>query len=62
MLSNLYLTPVIGTILVVIVALSGHRFRKAWKEQGEGWKARAWIFGILAISGLCTLAFVPLKA
>ena len=62
MLSNLYLTPVSGVILVVIVALSGHRFRKAWKEQEEGWKPRAWIFGVMAAAGLCTLAFVPLKA
>ncbi|MEQ9695573.1 hypothetical protein [Shimia sp. SDUM112013] len=60
-MSDLYLTPLTGTILVVLVAFCGHRFRKAWKEQDEGWQTRAWLFGVPAMMGLLALGFVPLK-
>ncbi|WP_243614164.1 hypothetical protein [Shimia aestuarii] len=62
-LASLHLTPLSGTILVVIVVLAGHRFRKAWKERetDSGWKTRAWLFGLVAFVGLLVLAFVPLK-
>lgn len=61
MFDNLNLTPAIGTLIVVIAVVCGHRFRRAWKEQAPGWQRRAWIFGLLAAAGLLTLAFVPLK-
>lgn len=63
-LTNPHLTPLTGTVLVVIVVLAGHRFRKAWKERESDprWVMRAWIFGSLAFFGLIALAFVPLES
>ena len=62
-LSNPHLTPLTGTVLLVLVALTGHRFRKAWKEREEdpNWAKRAWVYGIVAFLGLMALAFVPLE-
>ncbi len=61
---TLHLTPLTGTILMVIVVLAGHRFRKAWKdrESDPRWTRRAWIYGTVAFLGLIVLAFVPLDA
>ncbi|MGH1357498.1 MAG: hypothetical protein ACRBC3_01910 [Burkholderiaceae bacterium] len=61
MLSSLYLTPLTGALIVVVTVLCGHWFRRAWKEQGPRWQRQAWLFGVLAATGLLTLAFVPLK-
>ena len=62
-LANPQLTPLTGTILFVIVALAGHRFRKAWKERetDPNWAIRAWVYGTVAFLGLITLAFVPME-
>jgi hypothetical protein len=56
-----HLTPTTGMILVFLVVVCGHRFRKAWKEQEEGWQKRAWIFGVPALLGLLALGFLPLE-
>ena len=61
MFDHLYLTPLSGTIIVVIAVVCGHRFRLAWKNQKPGWHGKAWLFGSLAASGLLVLAFVPLR-
>ncbi len=58
---TLYLTPLTGTVLVVVVVICGHRFRRAWKEQDAGWQKRAWAYGVPALLGLLVLGFVPLK-
>ncbi|MCW9041795.1 MAG: hypothetical protein OQK05_00510 [Pseudopelagicola sp.] len=62
-LEHLHLTSLTGTVLIVVVVLAGHRFRKAWKdrESDPRWKVRAWIYGSVAFFGLLVLAFVPLK-
>lgn len=62
MFGEWHLTPVSGALLVLIAVVSGHRFRRAWKEQEPGWRRRAWFYGLVAGLGLLTLAFVPLKA
>lgn len=58
-----HLTPLTGTVLIVLVVLAGHRFRKAWKEREEDpqWHRRAWIYGVFAFFGLLILAFVPMQ-
>lgn len=61
MFDSLHLTPLSGTIIVVVAVVCGHRFRLAWKNQVPGWQRKAWLFGLLAASGLLVLAFVPLK-
>jgi len=59
-----HLTPLTGTVLIVLVVLAGHRFRRAWKdrESDPRWHRRAWIYGVFAFFGLLVLAFVPMQA
>ncbi|MEM6464543.1 MAG: hypothetical protein AAF724_21800 [Pseudomonadota bacterium] len=61
MLENLYLTPLTGSVLVVLVVGFGHLYRDNWRKQGEGWRLRAWLYGVPAGLGLLALAFIPLK-
>ncbi|WP_282159244.1 hypothetical protein [Shimia thalassica] len=60
-MNDFYLTPLTGSILVFLVVVCGHRFRKAWKEQYPGWQKRAWMYGVPALIGLLMLGFVPLE-
>lgn len=60
MLDDLTLSPAMGVILVIIMAVSGQAFRSTWKKQGEGWVLRAWIFAMPAIGAILALAFIPL--
>lgn len=62
-MENLHLTPLTGAILVFILVVAGHRFRKAWAEREEDskWAGRAWGFGLIALMVLLALAFIPLK-
>lgn len=60
-LEEIYLTPLTGSILVVLAVGSGHLFRDNWKKQEDGWQRRAWLYGVLAGGSLLMLAFVPLK-
>lgn len=62
MFDSLHLTPLTGVLLVFAVVICGHRFRLAWKQQGPGWRIRAWIFGLVAGLGLLLLAFLPFSA
>lgn len=57
---SFHLTPLTGTLLVVLAVLAGHRFRRAWKDKAPGWQLRAWIYGVVAGAGLLALAFIPL--
>ncbi|NVK34531.1 MAG: hypothetical protein HWE23_08620 [Rhodobacteraceae bacterium] len=56
------LTPLYGSLLVVLVVIAGYRFRDNWKHQPDGWKMRAWVYGLLAGIGLLILSFIPLAA
>ncbi|PRY26686.1 hypothetical protein CLV78_101787 [Aliiruegeria haliotis] len=53
------LTPLVATILVVVMVLCGRNFRVNWKAQEDGWVLRAWLYGVPAAASLLTLAFVP---
>jgi len=44
--------------LFVIACLAGYRYRRVWKAEGPRWQL--WLFGLIAASGLLTLAFVPM--
>ncbi|MFD1696198.1 hypothetical protein [Roseibium aestuarii] len=57
----IHLTPLTGALLVLVVVACGHKFRDAWKKQEEGWRRRAWLYGVPAGVGLLMLAFIPLK-
>ena len=61
MFENLYITPLSGSILMVLVVGFGHLYRDNWKKQPEGWRLRAWLYGVPAGVGLLALAFLPLK-
>lgn len=61
MFESLYLTPASGAVLVFLVVVCGHMYRKTWKEQPPNARLRAWLFGVPAALGLLALAFVPLK-
>ena len=61
MFEQFHLTPLSGVLLVVISVVSGHRFRRVWKEQASGWRPRAWCYGLIAALGLLALAFIPLR-
>ncbi|PID35934.1 MAG: hypothetical protein CR993_07095 [Rhodobacterales bacterium] len=58
---DLTLTPLPATVIFVAAVIAGYAFRRAWKEQPEGWQKRAWISGLIAGIGFLTLAFIPLK-
>ncbi|WP_029064968.1 hypothetical protein [Labrenzia sp. DG1229] len=60
-MEEIYLTPLTGSILVVLAVGFGHLYRDNWKKQEDGWQRRAWLYGVLAGGGLLTLAFLPLK-
>lgn len=60
-MAELHLTPLTGTLVVFLVVVCGHGFRKAWKDQPEGWQKRAWLFGVPAAIGLLALGFLPLE-
>lgn len=46
---------------MVLVVGFGHLYRDNWKKQPEGWRLRAWLYGVPAGVGLLMLAFLPLK-
>ena len=58
---DIYLTPPIAVILLIIAVLCGHLYRDNWKKQPENWKMRAWMFGCPAGLALLALGFIPLK-
>lgn len=60
-LEDFYLTPLTGSILLVLVVGCGHLYRDNWKKQEDGWRRRAWLYGLPAGLGLLALAFLPLK-
>ncbi|MEM6657725.1 MAG: hypothetical protein AAF496_08850 [Pseudomonadota bacterium] len=60
-MNDLYLTPPVAVLIFFVVVVCGHNFRMAWKQQPQGWKKRAWLFGVPAGLGLLVLGFMPLK-
>ncbi|MBE1281928.1 MAG: hypothetical protein GJ676_01325 [Rhodobacteraceae bacterium] len=56
---QLHLTPLSGTILIVVAVLAGTRYRSVWKSEGPRWQL--WLFGLIAAGCLLTLGFLPLK-
>ncbi len=58
---SLYLTPLTGTLLVLIVVACGHLYRQNWKNEAGYRRSLAWIYGVPAGLGLLALAFIPLK-
>lgn len=55
------LTPLTGTIILLIMIFSGRAFRENWKAQAPGWQRRAWLYGLPAAAGFAALAFIPLE-
>jgi hypothetical protein len=60
MYANITLTPVSGTLLLLIMILAGRAFRQNWKAQTQGWVLRAWIYGLPAAVSFLMLALLPL--
>lgn len=60
-LDALYLTPLTGSLLVILVVVCGHLYRQNWKKQPHDHRLRAWLYGVPAAAGLLALAFIPLK-
>ena len=52
-------SPFIGIALLVVFGLAGRSFRKNWKEQGENWKLKCWVSGLIVVGCFAFLAFVP---
>lgn len=55
------LTPLTGTILVLVTVVAGRNFRINWKVQAPGWQVRSWFYGVAAGLSLLALAFIPLN-
>lgn len=55
------LTPLVGTILLVVMVFCGRQFRENWKAQGDGWVLRAWAYAVPVVISFGVLAFVPLE-
>lgn len=59
-MTDLSITPVSGTILVLVLLLCGRQFRQNWKAQEGAWVVRAWLYGIVVVVSFGIVAFVPL--
>lgn len=57
----LYLTPLTGTLIVLLVVGCGHLYRQTWKTQPANARLLFWLYGVPAALGLMALAFLPLK-
>lgn len=55
------LSPLVGTILLVVMVFCGRQFRETWKAQADGWVLRAWIYAVPVLISFSVLAFVPLE-
>ncbi|WP_241488783.1 hypothetical protein [Shimia sp. SK013] len=60
LLPEITLSPPLATGLFVLFVLSGHRFRKVWKDEGPRWQL--WLSGVIAAVCLLTVALFPLTA
>lgn len=61
MQGDLHLTPVTGTVLLLVMLFCGRQFRDNWKRQAEGWQGRAWIYGVPVTLSFLALALIPLR-
>ncbi|MFV0359796.1 hypothetical protein [Tropicimonas sp.] len=57
----LALSPLSGTLLLLVAVICGRNFRQNWKAQGPRWVLWAWLYGAAAAAALLALAFVPLE-
>nr|WP_299426876.1 hypothetical protein [uncultured Shimia sp.] len=55
---DVVLSPWLATVLFVLACLAGHRYRRAWKEEGPRWQL--WVFGLIAALCLLIVGLVPL--
>ncbi|MCV6596235.1 MAG: hypothetical protein OIF40_04020 [Mangrovicoccus sp.] len=60
-MTDLALTPLTGTLLLLVMLFCGRQFRENWKLQAPGWEARAWIYGLPAAVSFFALALIPLQ-
>lgn len=58
---DLYLTPPVAIMLLIVAVSCGHIFRDNWKNKPHNWKQRAWVYGCPACVALLALGFIPLK-
>ncbi|MEM8569789.1 MAG: hypothetical protein AAGG56_02675 [Pseudomonadota bacterium] len=56
------LTPLSGTLLLLVMVFAGRAFRINWKAQKDGWVRRAWLYGVLVTIAFFFLALVPLQS
>lgn len=61
MFTDLTLTPVTGTLLLLVLVFCGRGFRQNWKAQEEGWVRRGWLYAIPVLISFTALAFLPLE-
>lgn len=56
------LTPMSGILFLLVMIFTGRAFRENWKAQAEGWRMRAWLYGVPATLSFVILALVPLHS
>jgi len=59
--TDLFFTPLTGTLLLLVMLFCGRQFRENWKGQAPGWEARAWVYGVPAALCFFALALIPLQ-
>lgn len=60
-MGELTLNPLSATLLLLVMLLSGSKFRVNWKRQEAGWERRAWVYAVPAVISFCLLAFIPME-
>ncbi len=58
-IDNINLTPFWATLLFIIAVITGHLYRKNWKNEGAKWKL--WLYGSISGVLLLIIAFVPIS-
>ncbi|MEM8984666.1 MAG: hypothetical protein AAGC71_16760 [Pseudomonadota bacterium] len=58
-LADITLPSSASLALFVIAVIAGHQYRRVWKENGS--RRQAWVFGLIAATGLIAAALIPMR-
>lgn len=59
-MENINFTSLLATLLFIIAVISGHLYRKNWKNEGPTWKL--WLYGTISGGLMIMVAFVPISS